>query len=120
MNMSFQSKRLLAVCLLVLATGLVASFLFKSVSSTSANKRKVPLITLVSSEQVLENVRYGSALTSASLTDDKQIYLLRQDTANVAVFDSERKQSKKDLVSFSPTAKQAQATPPPGFCLGIA
>src|ERR1051325_8352556 len=63
----------------------------------SAHRQVVPLITLQSSERVLEDVPFISALAPAASANDKQIYVLRRDTPKVSIYDVEHKRSKDIL-----------------------
>jgi hypothetical protein len=65
----------------------------------SARRQLVPLVILQSSERILEDVPFISALAPASSRDDKEIYFLRRDRSNIAIYDGERRRSK-EVVSF--------------------
>src|SRR5882762_1939170 len=93
-------RLLLSATLFITSMFLVTNALVKWYG-TSAQEQTVPLITLQSSERILESVPYGSSLASA---DGKQIYVLRRDTDSISVYDSEHKRAK-DLRGFGQTAK---------------
>src|ERR1044072_4457515 len=67
----------------------------------SAHRQAVPLVTLQSSERILGDVPFISALAS---TNDKQIYVLRRDTPKITVYDLEHKRSK-EILPFGRAAK---------------
>lgn len=91
MNRRFRSLPLILSLPVVLALSFGA---YKS----SAQKQHVPLIVLQSSERILDNIPFVSALASSA--DDRQLYILRRDTGNVTVHDRERKRTR-DISSFA-------------------
>ncbi len=94
---------LLARLLLVILAFTLATFVMSAYRG-SARKQSVPVITLQSSERILEDVPFISALAPTSSMNDKQIYVLRRDTPKITVYDVERKRSE-EIVPLGPAAK---------------
>src|SRR3982751_4972333 len=74
-------RSLLPVILLITLAAFVMS-----AHRGSAHRQVVPLITLQSSERILADVPFISALAPAASTNDKQVYVLRRDTPKITVY----------------------------------
>src|SRR5262249_43047231 len=91
------------ILLLVILLFTVGAFIV-SASRESARRQPVLLVTLQSSERILEDVPLISGLAPAASLNDKQIYVIRQDLPGITVYDVERKRSK-DILPFGWAAK---------------
>ena len=99
----FRSRQLSSTLFPVILLVTLAAFVLTA-HRGSAHRQVVPLITLQSSERVLEDVPFISALAPAASANDKQLYVLRRDTPKVTVYDVEHKRSK-DILPFGRAAK---------------
>jgi hypothetical protein len=99
-----QSSILLPRLLLPLILLVALAAFVMSAHRGSAHRQVVPLVTLQSSERILEDVPFISALAPATSPNDKQVYVLRRDTPKITVYDLEHKRSK-DILPFGRAAK---------------